>query len=297
MRNRLDLSDYLEWLRCVSIGSELGFCSDSLRCRNSFLHVRRGAGQGPNATDLLYPQDGILFYEAVYGYSAALYISMLARYGYPDHAVSYLDSMLAMIKPDGLFTLNFGLPDHGALLLAISDYVLTSHDVVWLTSKATVINRMVSWIRNERVASMANQTKGSPIYGLIFYRPYCDHPAPTYSYLSDTYLVLGLEAIARALHAAPDAAWRSQLDPSVVWKEAAAYRKDVEASMKASVVSTPTGLRTVPIFPSTSELIKAGNDTARNYYVLTGSNLLEADFFNRDSTEGNLIWQFIEGEL
>ena len=153
---------------------------------NSFLHVRRGAGQGPNGSDLLYPQDGILFYEAIFGYSAALYASMLTRYGYSDHAVSYIDSMLAMVQPDGLFTLNFGLPDHGALLLAISDYVLTSRNTKWLESKATEINHMVSWVCTERAASMANQTAGSPIYGLIFYRPYCDHPAPTYSYLSDT---------------------------------------------------------------------------------------------------------------
>jgi hypothetical protein len=292
---------------------------------NAFVHVRRGAGQGPRGGDLLYPQvvdiitrtshyesfttggaghnatpalphpqDGVLFYEAVYGYSAALYASMLSRYGYPTHAAAYLDSMLALVEPSGLFTLNFGLPDHGALLLAASDHFLTTRDGAWLSSHAGGLKRMVNWVAAERAASMANQTRGSATYGLIFYRPYCDHPTPTYSYLSDTYLVLGLEAIARALRASPPAARAGGLDPAAIWRHAAAYRSDVEASMRASVVATPSGLRTVPIFPSTAELVKAGNNTARNYYVLTGSNLLEADFFNRDSVEAELIARFLE---
>lgn len=61
---------------------------------NSLVHVRRGPGLGPKGQALLYPQDGVLFYEAVYGYSAALYVSMLARYGLTDHASRYIDSLL-----------------------------------------------------------------------------------------------------------------------------------------------------------------------------------------------------------
>jgi len=80
-----------------------------------------------------------------------------------------------------------------------------------------------------------------------------------------------------------------------VWAAAAAYRADVEAAVVASVLETPSGLRTVPIFPATHELIKAGNWTARNYYVLTGCNLLEHGFFRIDSPYADLIWRFIEG--
>ena len=92
---------------------------------NSLVHVRR------DQNGLLYPQDGVLFYEEVYGYSAALFCSMLGRYGLVDRAKAYITSMLQMVAPNGLFTLNFGLPDHGALLLAVSDYYLitrTSHN-------------------------------------------------------------------------------------------------------------------------------------------------------------------------
>eukprot|EP01052_Picozoa_sp_SAG31_P017773 SAG31_NODE_1230_length_9212_cov_3.669264_7_plen_223_part_00 len=85
---------------------------------NSLVHVRR------DREGLLYPQDGVLFYEAIYGYSAALFCSMLSRFGLADHAKAYISSLLQMVAPDGLFTLNFGLPDHGALLLAVSDYYL-----------------------------------------------------------------------------------------------------------------------------------------------------------------------------
>ena len=66
---------------------------------NSLVHVRR------DEAGLLYPQDGVLFYEAVYGYSAALFCSMLSRFGLAHHAKVYLSSLLRMIAPDGLFTL------------------------------------------------------------------------------------------------------------------------------------------------------------------------------------------------
>ena len=66
---------------------------------NSLVHVRR------DEAGLLYPQDGVLFYEAVYGYSAALFCSMLSRFGLAHHAKAYLSSLLRMIAPDGLFTL------------------------------------------------------------------------------------------------------------------------------------------------------------------------------------------------
>lgn len=63
---------------------------------NSLVHVRRGPGLGPKGQALLYPQDGVLFYEAVYGYSAALYASALAQYGLTDHAGRYIDSLLGL---------------------------------------------------------------------------------------------------------------------------------------------------------------------------------------------------------
>eukprot|EP01048_Picozoa_sp_COSAG05_P003805 COSAG05_NODE_185_length_14731_cov_30.866389_2_plen_1011_part_00 len=263
---------------------------------NSFIHVRRGRGQGVNGSDLLYPQDGVLFYEAIFGYSGCLYASMLLRYGYTDHARRYIDSMIQMISPDGLFTLNFGLPDHGTLLLAMSDYFLITRNATWLSSRLDTVFQMYEWVIQERTKSMANQTKGSKAYGLIFYRPYCDHKAPTYSYLSDTYLVLGLEAIARALQVfayqtnAPETLGQAEM----FWEHVKLYRADVEVSMRKSLVQTPSGLRTVPIFPLSADLLHEGNMTARNYYGTIGSNLLEADFFDRESAEGNMIASFIE---
>ena len=76
-----------------------------------------------------------------------------------------------MLTPEGQFTINYGLPDHGALLLAMSDYFLMTRDEEWLASAISDIGRMVSWVKTERARSMANQTKGSPVYGLIYYRP------------------------------------------------------------------------------------------------------------------------------
>jgi hypothetical protein len=248
---------------------------------NSLIHVRR------DEAGLLYPQDGVLFYEAVYGYSAALFCSMLSRFGLAHHAKAYLNSLLRMVAPDGLFTLNFGLPDHGALLVAISDFYLITRDDDWFSEAAPTVEKMVAWVIDTRQATLANQTQGSKTHGLIFYRPYCDHADPEYSYLSDTYLVLGLEAAARALTSAN----KSSADR--VWQAAASYRRDVERSMVNSVY-TARGLRTVPIFPQTVELIKAANNTAKNYYSLTGSNLLEADFFSAHDPSAELIADFIE---
>lgn len=148
---------------------------------------------------------------------------------------------------------------------------------------------MIKWVTRARAAAIANQTQGSNTYGLIFYRPYCDHATPEFSYLSDTYLVLGLEAAARALQA-----YSNNSLAQGVWQTAEDYRHDVEQSMRASVYRTPKGLRTVPVFPQTVELIKAANNTAKNYYSLTGSNLLEADFFSSHDASAELICNFIE---
>ena len=148
---------------------------------------------------------------------------------------------------------------------------------------------MIKWVTRARAAAIANQTQGSNTYGLIFYRPYCDHATPEFSYLSDTYLVLGLEAAARALQAYSNSSLAQH-----VWQAAGDYRHDVEQSMRASVYRTPKGLRTVPVFPQTVELIKAANNTAKNYYSLTGANLLEADFFSSHDVSAELISNFIE---
>ena len=158
------------------------------------------------------------------------------------------------------------MPDHGALLVAISDYYLITRDDEWFVEAAPTVEKMVDWVITTRQAALANQTQGSKTHGLIFYRPYCDHADPEFSYLSDTYLVLGLEAAARALQASANKSSAER-----VWQAAASYRRDVERSMVASVY-TARGLRTVPIFPQTVELIKAANDTAKNYCRTTNDS-------------------------
>ena len=116
---------------------------------------------------------------------------------------------------------------------------------------------------------MAGQPTDAAWYGLIKYRPYCDEPTPAYSYHTDTYLLLGLEETAAALRGIGVTA-----DADRLAAEAAAYRKDLLASMDKAVIERD-GMKMLPIFPETQALLKRVRYTGRDYYSLVASMVLE----------------------
>ncbi|MEW6071365.1 MAG: hypothetical protein AB1726_02060 [Planctomycetota bacterium] len=223
------------------------------------------------AGDRLEPHDGSGFYELVYGYSAALYCHALDLAGFPAEARAYLDSIARAVSPEGLYAENFGLPDTGALLFAMFEHYRLTGDREWLQSAAPAMQRMSEWIARTRQESMAGQPADSPVRGLIFFRPYCDRPAPAYSYFTDCYLVQGLQSAADAFQilGMDEPAARART-------EAAAYRDDVFRSMRRAAIQVDEHT-ILPVFPASHELLRAVGYSARDYYSLIASCVLEPD--------------------
>lgn len=258
---------------------------------------------------LFCPHDGAGFYEQIYGYSAALYCNALDLVGHHAEAERYLDSLLKFVSPedpagiaettgcpnlaecvnvsslktfsssDGLFMVNFGLPDHGALLFALGMHYRLTGNMEWLRSVAPTMARMCEWIAAQRAECRSGQDPGSAVYGLIKGRPFCDHGSPAYCYFSDAYLCSGLRCAAEAL-----------ADLGMDWgadrhmRESEEYRRDILESMRRSEI-THRGLRVLPMFPETHYLLKNFNYSCRGYYGLIASCLLECDFMGEPEAE------------
>jgi hypothetical protein len=208
--------------------------------------------------------------------------------GYHDEARAYLDSLVTFIRPEGFFELNYGTPDTGTLLLAMAEHYRLTGDAAWLRKSAPAMTRMCDWIIGKRHEALSAQPKDSVTYGLIKGRPYADHAAPTYSYYSDCYLVAGLDAAGGVLAAAgmADRAGR-------IRTESDAYRRDVMASMDRAVLEDE-GMKILPIFPETHELLKRVNFTARDYYSLIAGPLLETCIVPADDPRFRLYTDFME---
>jgi len=113
---------------------------------------------------------------------------------------------------------NFGLPDMGALLLAVDGHYRTTRDLEWLRSVAPHIAAAGRWI----IRTRAKAPTDGMMRGLIKYRPYCDYPEPTYDYYADVYCCVGLEAAADSL-----AALKMTGSAARFGREAQAYRADI----------------------------------------------------------------------
>ncbi len=239
--------------------------------------------------DVYEPHDGGGgFYEQVYGYSASRYCNALDLFGYPREAQRYLDSILSFVTPEGLLIVNYGLPDAGAQLWAMSRHFRLTQDAQWLQRVAPVMVRIGDWILAARRDSMAQQEPQAPWRGLLKYRPYCDEPDPTYSYHTDTYLALGLRETADALGAVglaePAARFR---------RESAAYAQAILKSMDRSVVRRG-GVRMLPMFPETRALLERVNYTGADYYSLVSSMVLETGLLPARDRRARLITDLLE---
>ena len=238
---------------------------------------------------VLEPHDGAGFYEEIFGYSAALLPHALDLWGRPDAARQILDSLLTFQKPDGLFTMNFGTPDPGTLLGSIWEHYRLTGDLTWLRGVAPKMIKMADWIIKKRKESMIlTGGKKSVTFGLIKFSPYCDFQTPSYDYFGDTYCAMGLEKTALALQAAgmKDEAGR-------IGGEAAAYRKDILASMDAAAIDR-WGMKVLPLEPETHRVLKSTNYRAGGYYGLIAGCMLESEFLPADNTRAGWVMRFME---
>jgi hypothetical protein len=238
---------------------------------------------------VLEPHDGAGFYEEIYGYSAALLPHALDLWGRPDDARQILDSLLTFQRPDGLFTSHFGTPDPGALLSSLAEHYELAGDLSWLRTVAPKMIRMADWIIAKRKESMVSPGgTRSVTFGLIKFSPYCDYQTPSFDYFGDTYCAVGLEKTALALRAAGQAE-----EAARIGREAAAYRRDILASMDAAVMERD-GFQILPMEPDTHRLLKGTNDRGGGYYGLIASCMLESEFLPADDKRAGWVMRFME---
>lgn len=238
---------------------------------------------------VLEPHDGAGFYEQVYGYSAALYPHALDLWGRHEEARQVLESLLTFQTSDGLFYQNFGTPDPGTLLFALSEHFILTADAEWLRRVAPKMIKMGDWIISKRRESMAPRGEPKPVtYGLIKFRPYCDHHDPAFDYFGDAYCAVGLEKTARVL-----AAVGLKRESRRIAREAAAYRKDILASMDAAVIARG-GMKVLPMEPDTQRLLKGSNGRASGYYGLIASCMLESEFLPAADERTGWVLRFLE---
>lgn len=247
----------------------------------NFLNVDKVKGQ-------FEPRDGSGFYDLVYGISAVAYCRILDEYGYHEDSGKYLDSLLTLVKPDGEFIVNYGLPDSGALLIALDDHYRTTRDDAWLKRVAPQMVKVADYIVRRSEHSKKSQSPEDPCYGLIYEQPYCDHPGPAYSYVADLNLAAGLFSASSSLRAAGMAEQADRYQ-----REGETYQKNILRSIDRSTI-TIDGQRIIPMFPQTQKLLKAAEYTAADYYTLLCGQMLEKGLIDPKGWEADSIINAIE---
>lgn len=233
------------------------------------------------------PRDGAGFYEKVFGYSAALYCHALDLWGFHEDAARYLESMLGMLREDGLFYVNYGLPDHGALMLALCEHLRLTGDRDWATFVAPSLVRMGDWTLAARKKALAEERE--PLTrGLIRFAPYADYPSPTFSYYGDVYCCAGLEAAAQALGQVGLFAESRRFADA-----AAAYRRDIVASMEAAAFEHDS-MRLLPLEPDTRRHLVGNRYHTGGYYGLVSGMLLETEWPTPDDPSAMLLVRGLE---
>jgi hypothetical protein len=235
------------------------------------------------------PHDGAGFYEAVFGYSAALYCHALDLWGRHADAARYLESLLGMLTPDGLFYVNYGLPDHGALLMALSEHYRLTGDTAWLRKVAPQMQKMCAWLLDARQKALADSDQRTALTrGLIKFAPYADYQNQTFGYYPDAYSCMGLRHAAEVFR---DIELKDEAEK--LSAAADAYRRDILASMDAAQFEHD-GLTLLPMEPDTRRLLKDTNYECKGYYGLIASMMLEAELLAPDDPRALLVVRGLE---
>lgn len=233
--------------------------------------------------------DGAGFYEAIFGYSAALHAHALDLWGRPEEAERILGAMLSFQNQDGLYTQNYGLPDQGALIFALAEHYRLTQDEAWLRRVAPNLIAAADWIVRQREAAKRERPDREAVtYGLLRFRPYCDYAEPVFNYYGEAYSCRGLEEAAATLAAL------GETEAAQRFREAAAdYRRDLLTSMDRAVIER-RGLKILPMEPDTHRLLRSSNYRASSYYGLVASMLLESGFLPPQDPRAFWITDFLQ---
>lgn len=231
--------------------------------------------------------DGSGFYEEEYGYSVGLYCHALSLLGHHKDAEKYIESMLAIQKPNGQYLTIYGTPDNGSMLFAIGQEYRLNRDDAWFHEIWPKALKSMQWVQSSRATTKSMEGGKKPLsYGLLPAGPaYCDFQNMVVSYYSDAYNWLGLHEMALALKEAgmekEAAEWLTEADN---------YHQDIAESMKAAVFQEK-GIDILPVEPLTHRLEKQG---AENYYALIAPLILETEFFSATDPHYRWITNYIE---
>lgn len=235
------------------------------------------------------PHDGAGFYEAVFGYSAVLYCHALDLWGRHEDARRYLESLLTLVKPDGLFYVNYGLPDHGGLLIVLAEHYRLTGDAEWLRKTVPIIVKMSDRLLAMRAEAVADSAQRTPVtLGLFKAAPYADYQTPTFSYYGNVYACAALAQIAEVLEQI------GRADDARRYAAAAAvFHRDVLASMDAAAFERD-GQTLLPMEPDTRRHLISNKYRTGGYYGLVASMMLEPELLPADDPRALLVVRGLE---
>lgn len=246
----------------------------------NMLNIRRNG-------DTYNVYDGAGFYESWFGFSAADHILGHDYMGHHEDARLFLETALKNVNEEGEWKTNFGLPDTPALLRSLVAHYRLTGDAEWLKDVSPTMIRMCRWIMQLRERSL-EQPQSELVHGLINARPYADHGSPSYSYLSDSILCVGMEETAAAFKEIG----LDEIAESIA-TAAAGYRSDILKSMKKSI-HEHEGRKYMPMFPETSELLHQSGYRADDYYGLVAGMLLANGFLADEPELSEILVETIE---
>lgn len=227
--------------------------------------------------------DGAGFYDIMFGNSVSLYAMAVDMYGLHDYAERILDAQLHFQRSDGLYVQECGLPDHGALLIALAEHYRITGNRPWLERVAPAMTRACEWLMRQRSEAPADGLTR----GLIKFRPYNDYPEPVFNYTGNANACEGLRLAAEVLAAlgSPDA-------PRFA-AQAVRFRSDILDSMKKATLERD-GMKILPIEPDTHRLLKLSDYQGGAYYGLQCSMLLDTGFLSALDPPARMVVESLE---
>ena len=228
--------------------------------------------------------DGAGFYDIIFGHSMSRHATELDHYGDPAYAEKMLATQIHFQQPDGLYTQECGLPDHGALILALANHYLLTKNADWLKTVQPAIINACDWVIERRKEAPAS----GMCRGLIKFRPYNDYNDPVFNYMGNILCCQGLEQAALALQEIGE-----QTKAERYAEEGAKFRQDIFRSMDAAIFDHD-GVQMLPIEPDTHRLLKLSKYKGGEYYGLVAADLLDSEFFPTGDPRAKLYVDMLE---
>lgn len=239
--------------------------------------------------------DAPFFYEAIFGYAAAMYLNTLTVSGYFEEAKKVAKMFLRLQNDDGSISgvnrSNGIIPhQHGAILYTIAQVYRMSRDAEWFKRVAPQLIDGCDWIINDIAANTAPE--GDVAHGLLpVHRCNVDNGHGTQEYSGNAWCWAGMNQVGIALK---ELGGQYAAEGERLLEEAARYREDILASMeRAAVVEADATY--IPLDIAVREPIAYMEaNTECKYYAWISSRMLESMIFDKDDWRMEAYCNFFE---